>query len=161
MTTETKVRIFKSSHNFSAAHFLVDMGKCERLHGHNYYVTVELGGEPGPDDTIIDFQKINPVIKSLCDTLDHKVLIAKNDERSQVINVDGQIEVKFAKKRYSFPEADCLIVPVATTTVEKLAQYLADKIVENMVGALPNIKWIEVGVGESTGQMALYRRPAR
>lgn len=161
MTSEMKVRIFKSAHNFSAAHFLVEMGKCERLHGHNYFVTVELGGSSGGDDTLVDFHKINPVIERICEFFDHKILIGEKDERSVIAIVDGHVDIRFKEKRFLFPESDCLLLPLAATTVERLAEYIANMIIEDLVAGLDNIKWIEVGVGEGSGQMALYRRPVR
>ncbi|MDH5639538.1 MAG: 6-carboxytetrahydropterin synthase, partial [Nitrospinota bacterium] len=38
MSDKTRIKIEKRDSVFSAAHFLADMGKCERMHGHNYFV---------------------------------------------------------------------------------------------------------------------------
>lgn len=161
MKPVTKIRIYKSEHHFAAAHFLVDMGKCERLHGHNYAVTVELAGSPGEDNTIIDFHKINPVTAKICAALDHRILLAQKDERHEVTINNGQVEVRFAGKMYSFPANECVFLPLPATTVERLAAYIADQLVDELVASLDHVDWIEVGVGEGSGQMALYRRAVR
>ncbi|GAC1692800.1 MAG: hypothetical protein PVS3B1_31520 [Ktedonobacteraceae bacterium] len=42
-----KVKVEGGYLNFSSAHFITYSGKCERLHGHNYGVLVEVEGELG------------------------------------------------------------------------------------------------------------------
>ncbi|MEX2753109.1 MAG: 6-pyruvoyl tetrahydropterin synthase family protein, partial [Candidatus Freyarchaeota archaeon] len=36
-----KLKVERTDLNFSAAHFLIRHPKCERIHGHNYKVTIE------------------------------------------------------------------------------------------------------------------------
>ncbi|MBI5814283.1 MAG: 6-carboxytetrahydropterin synthase [Nitrospinae bacterium] len=158
MKSETRIRIFRGGHNFSSAHFLVDMGKCERLHGHNYTVTVEISAAAGADHTIIDFNTINPVIKKVCDSLDHRTIIAANDTRHTLNISEKEIEAKFKDKRYVFPKEDCVLLPLVATTVERLAEYVCGRLTEELSGKLAQGGWIEVGVAEGSGQMALYRR---
>ena len=43
-TTLRKVKVEGGNLKFSAAHFITYGGKCERLHGHNYGVLVEMDG---------------------------------------------------------------------------------------------------------------------
>ncbi len=161
MKKETRIKLFRGEHSFAAAHFLIDMGKCERLHGHNYMVTVEICGEPGDDDVIIDFHTISPVIKNVCDALDHRFILAEGETRYQIIISETEIEIKFPNKRFVFPREDCVILPVEATTVEKLSAYLADKIVDESVIGNRDIDWIEVGVSEGSAQMALCKRYLR
>ena len=41
---------------FDEAHYLVNYhGKCERLHGHTYHMSVVLKGEPDHEGMIFDF----------------------------------------------------------------------------------------------------------
>jgi 6-pyruvoyltetrahydropterin/6-carboxytetrahydropterin synthase len=65
--------------SFSAAHYLRNYkGKCENMHGHNWKVHVSLTGfhldEAG---MLIDFGIVKKELKTVLETLDHKVL---NDE---------------------------------------------------------------------------------
>jgi 6-pyruvoyl-tetrahydropterin synthase len=51
-----KVKVESGYLNFSSAHFITYSGKCERLHGHNYGVLVEVEGELGNDSVVFDFK---------------------------------------------------------------------------------------------------------
>lgn len=158
MKTETKLRVFKDAHNFASAHILPGMGKCERLHGHNYYVTVELCGTANDKGAIIDFNEINPIIAKICDALDHKTLLAEKNENMTITREGGSIKITLANKEYQFPEGDCILLPVTTTTVEKLSAYILGRLIEDMADNIKSIDWIEVGVREGAGQMALTRQ---
>lgn len=158
MKQETRIKVFRGENGFAAAHFLFNMGKCERLHGHNYSVTVEVCGHCGPDGAIIDFHELSPVIKGICETLDHCVIIAGRDDRYNLSVGDKEVEVKFKSKRFVFPRNECVILPIIATTVEKLAEFILDTLLEQLTGSYPDMEWIEVGVREGAAQMALCRR---
>lgn len=157
MKQESTIKIFRDEHHFAAAHFLIDMGKCERLHGHNYFISVEMGGELNLNGVIIDFNVINPMIAELCESFDHKMLIAKDDERHSITISENEIEIGFKSKRFVFPKEDCLLVPVKATTVERLSEYFCAILAERVPPAHPNVEWIEVGVREGSAQMAAHR----
>ena len=62
---------------FSAAHALRHyQGKCENLHGHNFSVEAVVQGDVLTPDTelLVDFSLIKQDLKSVLDTLDHRVL---------------------------------------------------------------------------------------
>ena len=64
------IDIAKEYFKFSAAHFLIfPDGSAERLHGHNYRVTVSIEAQLTRFGLVIDFQHIKPVIKALVDEL--------------------------------------------------------------------------------------------
>lgn len=57
---------------FDAAHNLVNYhGKCERLHGHTYHMSVTLSGQPDHEGMIYDFvylkKKVNELVLSKLD----------------------------------------------------------------------------------------------
>jgi len=62
---------------FSAAHFLRNYkGKCERLHGHNWRVTLKIAGDaliPG-QDMLIDFSEAKKYLSRALADLDHRNL---------------------------------------------------------------------------------------
>ncbi|HEB73211.1 MAG TPA: hypothetical protein ENI77_11430 [Nitrospirae bacterium] len=158
MRQETRIRVYGGKNGFAASHFLVGMGKCERLHGHNYSVTVEICGEPDGNGVIIDFHDLNLVVSKVCQSLDHRVLIAKDEKRYKLRAGESEVEVVFGKKRFLFPAADCVIVPVNATTVEKISCYLLGEILKELdKGSYAGLRWIEVGVSEGSAQMALCR----
>ena len=54
-------------------------GGCQHLHGHSYYMMVELEGEPDERGMLIDFKDIKRVLKPLVDAWDHATLVADDD----------------------------------------------------------------------------------
>lgn len=74
------VYIVKVSSKFSAAHALRHyQGKCESLHGHNFFVEAEVQGNELDKDTglLIDFTEIKKYLNSIMDNLDHSHLNEK------------------------------------------------------------------------------------
>ena len=66
------IRVYKQYFNFGSAHFLIFAdGTREELHGHNYQVQVKLEGAVIEGDLVVDFIPFKPVVKALCDELDH------------------------------------------------------------------------------------------
>lgn len=62
---------------FSAAHALRHyQGKCEQLHGHNFFVEAVVQGSVLTPDTelLVDFSLIKKDLKIVLDTLDHRDL---------------------------------------------------------------------------------------
>jgi 6-pyruvoyltetrahydropterin/6-carboxytetrahydropterin synthase len=61
----------------SSAHRILNhKGKCKNLHGHNYFIIVEIESENLDENGfIIDFSEIKKIIKEL----DHKVILQRND----------------------------------------------------------------------------------
>ncbi len=154
-----KIRLVKQKLNFSAAHFITLENECEALHGHNYYTLVELAGKPDENYYLIDFGILKKEVQALCNSLDHKVLMASENPHL-IMGLNGkQFDVKYREKRYSFPTEDVVALPIPNTTVEMLAQYLCVQLKEVLAGKryLDKISSIEVGVEETAGQMASYR----
>jgi len=63
--------------DFSSSHQLRNYGgKCENLHGHNFLVEVEVGGNKLDPDTgmLMDFKELKGKLKAVLDELDHKHL---------------------------------------------------------------------------------------
>ncbi|MGB9607024.1 MAG: 6-carboxytetrahydropterin synthase QueD [bacterium] len=62
--------------SFSAAHFLRGYkGKCERVHGHNYLVEVQIVGEKLDDIGILwDFNEGKRILRGILEGLDHSLL---------------------------------------------------------------------------------------
>lgn len=61
--------------SFSASHVLPHHpGKCSRLHGHNYQVTVYVAGLLNSAGFVTDFDDIKSIMKPLIDLLDHRHL---------------------------------------------------------------------------------------
>jgi len=153
------IKVYKQYFNFSCSHFLIfSDGSREPLHGHNYRVTVQGKSSDLNGDMVFDFLDIKPIVREMCDALDHRLLLpgenplvkfsfkAKNLE---YITPDGDF--------FSFPEKDVLILPLSNISAERLAMYLAEKIKEKIkVDYNFNFPYLEVEVEETPGQSACY-----
>jgi 6-pyruvoyltetrahydropterin/6-carboxytetrahydropterin synthase len=155
-----KVIVEKGYLSFSAAHFISFAGKCERLHGHNYAVSVELEGELTAESWVFDFVALKHVVRRLCDELDHRFLLPEASDDFEMEHSGGEWEVRFQDQRYVFPEADVLTLPVDNITAERLAEYLCAQLLEALRREqdVSNLTSVTVGVEEAPGQTAFYRR---
>jgi len=146
---------------FASAHFITFAGhRCEGLHGHNYRASVTLEGELDEETWLVfDFVMLKQIMRRLCDEIDHKVLLPLENPRLQVVEDGGSVTVAYeGKPRYLFPRVDCALLPIPNTTVEMLAELLANRLhaqLESM-GAR-GVTAIEMEVEENFGQSAVYR----
>jgi len=156
-----RVRLEKEQHVFSAAHFITFNGDvCERLHGHNYRVAVEVEGPLDENQYVIDFIAVRDELKALTDELDHHVLLPTSHPLIRVEAREQEVEVVFTPdgRRWLFPRGDCVLLPVSNTTAELLAQYLGQRLlaaIEKRTSKKPTR--IEVGVDENHGQWGVWR----
>jgi len=150
------LKIYSQHLNFSAAHFITFAGKCERLHGHNYAVDVQMEGNLTQDSYVYDFVELKRIVKSLCDTLDHKFLLPLGNEHFRVERSNGEVEITVQERRYVFPARDVLDLPIANITAECLAEHLSGELARALEDC-NNISSIQVCVEEAPGQSACYR----
>jgi 6-pyruvoyltetrahydropterin/6-carboxytetrahydropterin synthase len=151
-----KVRVTKDYLVFCSGHFITYHGdQCERIHGHNYRVAVEVEDELDVNQYVIDFIALKDLTRSITNELDHRMLLPTRS-RHILLHEDGpNIRVTYGERYWSFPREECALVPIANTTAELLADYIAGRIREVMTGrgwSLPRI--LRVEVEESFGQSA-------
>jgi len=157
------VRLDKEHHVFSAAHFITFNGDvCERLHGHNYRVAVEVAGPLDENQYVIDFIALRDELKAITDELDHRMLLPTGHPLIHVTTGEKEVEVVFTpdKRRWVFPRGDCAILPVSNTTAELLAQYIGGRLqaaILGRTGARPTR--LEVAVDENHGQWGVWSQP--
>lgn len=154
-----RIRVEQDHLKFSAAHFLLFAhGECEHVHGHNYRAWVEVEGSLTENDFVFDFIALKPLVKKICDRLDHRVLLPTENEALQITQGNGVIEAKFQDKRYCFPAEDVVLLPIRNTTAELLARYISETLKEELRTKfrVQNLTTIKVGVEESFGQEAFY-----
>ncbi len=151
------VRLNKEYLVFSAAHFITFAGNiCERLHGHNYRVEAEVIGALDENQYVIDFIALRDRLKQLVDALDHHVLLPTKHTQIHVAVEDEEVVARFENRRWVFPRADCVLLPIANTTAERLAWYLATELRTWMNQTLPGqIQRLRIGVDENFGQWGI------
>ena len=159
MDNQYSIKVYKQYFNFASSHFLIfDDGSREPLHGHNYRVMIK-GEVPSlKADVVFDFLDIKPIVREVCDSLDHKLLIPKdnpqliiheNDTNYQIITPD--------KSEFSFPKTDVLLLPILNTSAERLAIYINSQ-VRSLTKERFNFVFskFEIEVEETPGQSAIY-----
>ena len=157
---EFRVHVSKDYLVFASAHFITFAGhRCEPLHGHNYRVAVTIEGELDENWYVLDFSVLKPIVRRLCDEIDHRVLLPLENPRIEVRSEGDSVHVAYeGRPRYVFPREDCVLLPIPNTTVEMLARHLASRVrgeVEAL--GLGHLSSVEIEVEENFGQSAVYR----
>lgn len=160
MSPQFKVRVVKDYTVFCAGHFITYAGdQCESLHGHNYRAAASVEGDLNQDFYVFDFVTLKKLLRGLCDRLDHKMLVPLDNPRLVVEAGPDEVLIRYGAKRYVFPRADTVLLPIPNTTAEKLAEWISHE----LEGALrahgaAGLRALEVEVEESFGQAAACRR---
>lgn len=153
-----RVEVNKGNLNFSAAHFISFGGKCERLHGHNYAVSVVLEGYLTEDRYVFDFVELKKVIRRICEKLDHHFLLPSLSEHLDIQKAEGEWVIQFDNRRYVLPVEDVLELPMDNITAEHLAEYVCGQLLET-IRRYPESKLcaVTVGIEEAPGQTGFYQ----
>ncbi len=179
-TTYFEVNVSKDTFKFNAAHFVAFPGFRERLHGHNYRLSIRLLGSRtiGQDGYVLDFGDIKDVTKRVCKEINEYIIcpmyspvlkiteIPNNDGNSS--NSNGTKKKKSSSveiicedgDRFLFPRGDCVMLPIAHSTAEELAMYMWGRILTELDAKyLVNrgIHTMAVTCAEATGQEAVFR----
>lgn len=154
MPEQYSVRIQKERLVFSAAHFITyDGDTCEPLHGHNYHVAAEIRGELDENQYVIDFIFLRDALQSIVDGLDHKMLLPTTHPTISVKSDSGEIEVTHADRRWIFPEQDCVLLSLANTTAELLANHIGQELLAKLKEKSDTSpKFLKISVDECDGQ---------
>ena len=156
-SSHTTLHLFKQNFKFSSAHFLIfDDNNAEKLHGHNYQVTVDIDVPNAADSSekgyFVDFNVFKKFIKANLDQWDEHVLLPKLHKDMKVSEKGESLEVNFRERFYVFPKNEVHLLPVINTSVEQLAKLLAEKFVTEF--KKHGVQKLTVDVEETQGQSA-------
>ncbi len=127
------VSLEKDNLVFSAAHFITFNGDvCEQLHGHNYRVKCKVFGPLDENGYVIDFIAVRDTLMEIIATLDHRMLLPTKHPMIKVVSEGEEVLVRFQKKRWVFPAEDCVLLEIANTTAELLANYIGRVLIERL-----------------------------
>jgi 6-pyruvoyltetrahydropterin/6-carboxytetrahydropterin synthase len=131
------VRMSKDYLVFSAAHFITyDGGVCEPLHGHNYRVAAEVYGPLDENHYVVDFIALRETLKQIVEELDHRVLLPTEHKQIKVAAGPQEVVATFGDRRWVFPRGDCVLLPLANTTTELLAQHVGRRLANELTAKL-------------------------
>ena len=160
MSRRFSIEVAKDYFNFASAHFLIFAnGKRERLHGHNYQVSVAMEGELDRAGVVLDFVSFKPLVKRVCDDLDHRTLIQTASPMLKIGRRDKAVEILYKKQKLLLPRNDVMLLPLTNTSTELLAEYIAQHIRRKVRQQFPltTIRSIKVAVEEARGQRGIFR----
>lgn len=161
----------QSNLRFSSAHVIPGHESCGHIHGHSYFVDVEIEGErAGEFDFVVDFKDVKTYTRAICDKLDHRLLVPiYNDliefkdfeEDSISIEKLEKSETAYFKingKGYSIPTQDCVFLPLPYTSAEELSQFFTEVLAKKLTEEYDNLNSISVCVNEGIGQGAMFTK---
>ncbi len=160
MDSQYSIRVYKQYFNFACSHFLVfDNGTREPLHGHNYRVQVQGEAPKLTHDLVFDFLDIKPIVRKICDNLDHKVLLPKDNPLLKYFSNNNNLEITTPDGAFfSIPLSDIILLPLSNTSAERLAIYLCEQVREKVWEEYKfRFSNLDIEVEETPGQSAIYR----
>jgi 6-pyruvoyltetrahydropterin/6-carboxytetrahydropterin synthase len=145
---------------FSAAHFIAfEGGESEHLHGHNYHASASIVGSLREKGYVLDFVAVRDRLQELLAELDHRLLLPGESPWFAIARDGDSVAVEVDGRRYRFPEADVVILPLNNTTSENLAAHLLDRLVESLgLAGRDGLERASLRLEELPGQGATARR---
>ena len=137
---------------------IFDNGTREPLHGHNYREQVKGEAPELAGDMVFDFLDIKPIIREVCDSLDHKLLIPKENAHLKIHTKNKNYVITTPDESvFSIPVSDVLLLPILNTSSERIAVYVCDEIRKKVKAKFGfSFNSLEVEVEETPGQSAVY-----
>ena len=160
MSEKYEIFVSKDYFKFNAAHFMAYPGFRERLHGHNYRVSVRVEGGLGAEGYVVDFGDIKAATRAICESIDERTIVPMESDCLEIDLRDGQVEIVTEdKSRFSFPEQDCALLPIRHSSAEELAAYVSDRLMGTLsILTERGVTAVEVSVAEAPLQEARCRR---
>lgn len=159
MNKAFSIRVYKQYFNFASSHFMLFKdGSREPLHGHNYRVQIKGNALELDNDMVFDFLDIKPIVRDICNSLDHKLLIPRDNAKLRIEEREQNfVFITPDESFFSIPKTDVLILPIENTSAERLAAYLAYQIRDAVKTKFNfEFKELEVEVEETPGQSAVF-----
>src|SRR5262249_1567584 len=127
--TQYKVRVTKDTLVFSAGHFITFNGDhCERIHGHNYRMAVEVEGGLDENHYVFDFIALRDMSQAIVAELDHRMLLPTQSPLIRLEEDGPNWRARYNDRHWSFPRDECVLLPLANTTAELLAEYISARL---------------------------------
>jgi 6-pyruvoyltetrahydropterin/6-carboxytetrahydropterin synthase len=162
VSSRHRIFVGQDQHKFSAAHMTVfPDGSKERLHGHNFNVTVGLDLHTVAQASLLDLGIVKRALGEQCREWHERLLLPERCAALEVLRRDAEVEFRLCGKRYLLPAEDVVFLPLDNVVVESLAVELAHRIVERLGPWLrPDVvAGVEVEVVEARGQGGRYYLP--
>lgn len=136
-------------------------GSKERLHGHNFAVTVALDLHTTAFENFLDLGVVKAALRELCVAWNERLLLGERCPRLEIVRRDAEeVEVRLCGRRYVAPAEDVVFLPLENVIVENLAMELCDRLIARLGPALRRdvVAGVSVEVREAPGQGGAYYR---
>lgn len=141
---------------FSAAHFLPTHDKCQRIHGHDYSVSVEIEGVE-KSGFVVDFLLVEKVLRDILDRMDHRVLLPEQSNDLEWHESEKNMVISYNAFQISVPLEFIYRVKVPSTSSEDLSDYIADLLMSELKDE-KNVKSLTLCIYEGPGRGACATR---
>src|SRR5262249_31691013 len=106
----------------------------------------------------LDFIRFKPLVKQICDALDHRTLIQTSSSAISVRTNVREVEILYKKQKLLLPRGDVILLPIVNTSTELLAEYIAGQIKRKVQqNFAAKIRYMQVAVEEARGQRGIFR----
>jgi len=150
----TTIDIEKEYLHFSSAHFTIfSEQERERLHGHNFFVSVSVTAEVQEDGMCFNYNDLKKTLRKQCEDLDEYVLLPKQSPHLDIVESPDYYKVNFAEDTLFFLKKETLLLPIVNVTIEELSRYLLEVLREDSrYGKNESIHKIVLRVSSGPGQ---------
>jgi 6-pyruvoyltetrahydropterin/6-carboxytetrahydropterin synthase len=154
VTRVYEIDLGKEDMKFSSAHFTLLDGTMERLHGHNYRLTVTLRARALRAGLLLDFALVKREARRLCAEFDEHLLLPGSCAEMRLDRDGDAVVAQCRGKRYVVPAEDCRILPIPNVSCECLAEYVCTTLVATLRPQLAaaGVVALAATVEESPGQ---------
>ena len=153
---ETVIELHRNDMKFSVAHFTIfSESKRERVHGHNFYLSVRCKTFIKPGGVSFDYRELRRFLLEKCHLLNERFLLAKDSPylRIELLPEKESVRITFNKKEMILLEEDILLLPLENISSESLSYWFLDNLLGEKEFLKNNaISMIEVKVSTTTGQ---------
>lgn len=144
--SSTSIALTKFATHFNASHMVVTPYYEEGIHGHSYYISIEIYGDPDDTGMLIDFIYLEKVLKESIKDWDHYVLLPKYHPLIHITDNGPNVDIRYRDRYYSIPQSDITFLECENITAENLVLLLANKIHIVLKKEIPNLKLSELKV---------------
>ena len=148
---DTSIILHRYSNHFSANHALITKDLVESLHGHNYYVEIELFGKLDSNGIVFDYINLDKSIKAITLEWDHYTLLPRLNKLMKFEENGDNIEIRYGDRFYSIPIDEIRFLECQSITTETLTEVFVQKIKVflDQKDKTGNIKMVKVTIWET------------
>lgn len=118
------LEIHKEELSFSAGHFTIfSATEREQLHGHNYYVSLNLNVKIAHNGLSFDYRYYKNKMLALCEQLDRHFLLPSLSPYLKLEENGDYWLAHFNHQKIPFLKEDVIILPLTNITIEELSHW--------------------------------------